>query len=268
MIRYLTPARKADFLAACAFDPVLGTRIQTLLACYGHNFRLLDCWVAYRGDSPTAALARFEGHFTVSAGDSADLEECAGFMHAVGGFHTVQGTPALCRALAGGDVSCAGAPTMQYAGRLPGGDFTLVDASPSPAQIFSVLCAADTAFAEQNRWDAWYPHVSHLLRHNLGFAALLHAPDGTPAATAGVYSLNEGYGVLAAVATAPAYRGCGYASLLVRYLAARLLAHGKTPVLACASDALSAFYERLGFVPLGQWAQYTCSATQSHLKLK
>ena len=59
--------------------------------------------------------------------------------------------------------------------------------------------------------------------------------------------------LLGAVATRKEARGNGYASKAVKALANRL--NDKSVFLFCRNDSLLAFYEKIGFVYSGKWAE-------------
>jgi ribosomal protein S18 acetylase RimI-like enzyme len=68
-------------------------------------------------------------------------------------------------------------------------------------------------------------------------------------AMAGVRMQPQGYAEISAVCTDPAYRGRGYATLLVREVAATIVADGSTPFLHAAASNTNAIrlYQALGF---------------------
>ena len=68
-------------------------------------------------------------------------------------------------------------------------------------------------------------------------------------AMAGERMRLDGFTEISAVCTHPEYRGCGYASSLVRALVRQIIARGETPFLHLYSDnaTAAALYTKLGF---------------------
>jgi predicted GNAT family acetyltransferase len=68
-------------------------------------------------------------------------------------------------------------------------------------------------------------------------------------AMAGERMRFDGFSEISAVCTHPEYRGCGYASSLVRALVRQIIARGETPFLHLYSDntTAAALYTKLGF---------------------
>ena len=72
---------------------------------------------------------------------------------------------------------------------------------------------------------------------------------GQLVAMAGERMRFDGFTEISAVCTHPEYRGCGYASSLVRALVRQIIARGETPFLHLYSDntTAAALYTKLGF---------------------
>lgn len=96
--------------------------------------------------------------------------------------------------------------------------------------------------------------VDACARRNRGLADIraLTAPDGRYAATAGVYALQPWEAYLAAVKTAPAFRGRGCAGYLVARLAQ---AYADRPVRLLCAGEMTTFYTKLGFAREGSVKQ-------------
>lgn len=88
--------------------------------------------------------------------------------------------------------------------------------------------------------------VDACARRNRGLADIraLAAPDGRYAATAGMYALQPWEAYLAAVKTAPEFRGQGCAGYLVSLLAKTYAAR---PVRLLCAEEMVGFYTKLGF---------------------
>ena len=76
----------------------------------------------------------------------------------------------------------------------------------------------------------------------------IRASDGRLAAMAGKRLQSTGFVEISAVCTLPEFRGRGYAQSLTTFLAARILATGKTPFLHVKSEnGAKVVYQKIGF---------------------
>lgn len=66
---------------------------------------------------------------------------------------------------------------------------------------------------------------------------------------ASVTGMNEKYGLIGDVFTAPSFRGKGYASALIKKCISRITEKGLVPVVYC-EEKTAAFYKNLGFTPV------------------
>lgn len=260
MISLVSGQSEADFISACGFDEIIGARMLTLLTCYGLNRDFCGLWIQMaEGGGPTAAISRFDGWLVVSASPHADLDELSAFAAAIGEYRYVEAAPFVCKAFGLGGV-CGEydeSHMMRYAsGRVFGGDYAMIDESPPLNEFFAVITAANPWIAAVTNWSGWYTHTSHLVRHGLGFAALI-GENGSPAAAGGVFTASGKLAVISCIATLPEYRGKGYASLITKYLVDKIISQGKTPALFCASDSLADYYAAFGFSHSGKWGQIT-----------
>ncbi len=76
----------------------------------------------------------------------------------------------------------------------------------------------------------------------------IRASDGRLVAMAGERLQSTGFAEISAVCTHPEFRGRGYARALVMFLAAQILAAGKTPFLHVKSEnGAKVVYQKIGF---------------------
>lgn len=251
MIALVTEKNAEDFISACGFDEMIGARMVTLLACYGFNSAFCLFWLQTDDSSDNrffAAISRFERRLTISASRSADLRELSEFAAAIGGYRYIEAAPFVCKSL---DIqgSYNEFHMMRYtSGSLFAEDYSAIDESPPLNEFYTVISTANPWLDADTDWSGWYTHTSHLIRHGLGFAALIRdSGSGSPAATGGVFTSSGKLAVISCIATLPQYRGKGYAALTTKYLADKIILQGKTPALFCASDKLADYYATLGF---------------------
>lgn len=251
MIALITDENRLDFIKACLFDEIHGARICTLNECYWPDTSILLLWLQTDDkNSPTAAVSLFSGCLTLSAAAGADIDELADFARAVGGFKSLEASAIVCKELKlGGEY--AEFNVMRYAKGRFDGELGIVCENPPVREIYDILCRADPPFGKTADFAGWYTHTSHLFRHGLGFAGLI-LKDDNPVSTGGVYAMGDNPAVISCVATLPDFRGRGYATKIIKYLANKILDTGKTPVLLCEDGRLAGYYARLGFSDEGR----------------
>ena len=250
------------FLQATSLDAILGARLYTQYQVYGLEYPAMNFWLQQNENGEaTAALSRFDGWLTVSAGERADLDELAEFARMLGGFSRLEAAPALCECLRG-DGKLDGGLMFCYKGEGFGGMHPGVHTQPALRDVYQTICAANTWFSDTTNWAGWYTHTSHLLRHRLGFCSAVQK-DGKVVSTGGVYTMGQCVAVIGGLATLPGYRGRGYAAQILHQLVDVALQQGKTPALFCAEESLVGYYSRNGFVPAGRWAEVQFAAPKT-----
>lgn len=121
--------------------------------------------------------------------------------------------------------------------------------SPYLPNVHALLSAC---FDEMAPLNAWYPDVSHRLRHNCGKIAVVL--DGeTVVSTAMTVAETDTAALLGQVATHSDYRGRGYAKTCINSLISRC--KGKSLYILPMTDYARSLYEKMGFVPDGAWAE-------------
>ncbi len=238
----------------------MGARMHTQLAVYGYDSPIATHWLAQLEDgTPTAAILRFDGWVTIIATPTVDIPELATFLQVVGEFGYIESTPFVCRQLSPffpGEYTSS--HTMTYLGEPVLQLEPHICTNPPLRQVYDLICAGSSFMANTTHWDSWYPHVSHLVRHELGTAVMLYQED-MPVVTGGIYTTSDSHGVIGSLTTLGAYRGKGYAAQITRSLIHWCQSRGLTPALYIAQDSLAEYYGKLGFSPTGQWAEIKLS---------
>ena len=121
------------------------------------------------------------------------------------------------------------------------------------ADIYDILNRA--GFVGLPDRAAWLCDVSARVKARTAMGATI-IEDGQKAACAMVLFMTGKAALIGAVATLPDFRGRGLAGHLVTTLALQMIDTGKRAELLCANNDLLAFYEDIGFEPVGFWAQY------------
>lgn len=260
MIRFVTPELAALLCEKSVQFGIFGTKIYAQYQTYGAQSGILDLWLLFDETHVTGCVSRLGGLITAACAPQADTDELAAFLRAVGG-RAVEGMlPLIERLRAGTRGELRSSRVMRQNGR---GRFAApapcgADGAPHPgerlAPVYTLLCAADPAFAAAADETGWLTELSHKTRHGLADIYILEI-ENRIVSTAGIYFKGPTRAILAGVATDPAARGRGYGRRLVEHAAAGALAQGLTPYLLTADDRLGAFYEACGFVDKGRWAR-------------
>lgn len=110
----------------------------------------------------------------------------------------------------------------------------------------------DQCFESMASLNAWYPDVSHRIRHNCAKIAVIL--DGEQVvSTAMTVAETDTAAVLGQVATHSDYRGRGYAKTCINSLISRC--KDKTLYILPMTDIAHSLYVKMGFVPDGEWAE-------------
>lgn len=116
----------------------------------------------------------------------------------------------------------------------------------------SVHALLDRCFDEMAPLNAWYPDVSHRIRHNCAKIAVILDGENV-VSTAMTVAETESAALLGQVATSSDYRGRGYAKTCINSLISRCKA--KDLYILPMTDYARSLYEKMGFIPDGDWAE-------------
>ena len=116
----------------------------------------------------------------------------------------------------------------------------------------SVHALLDQCFDEMAPLNAWYPDVSHRIRHDCAQIATILDSD-LVVSTAMTVAETEEVALLGQVATHPDFRGRGYAKTCINSLVSRC--KDKELYILPMTDYARSLYEKMGFVPEGDWAE-------------
>ncbi|WP_046734005.1 GNAT family N-acetyltransferase [Streptomyces humi] len=100
-------------------------------------------------------------------------------------------------------------------------------------------------------------------RLSYGGVTLWETPDGTPVSMAGVTPTIAGQARIAPVYTPPELRGRGYAGAVTAQVSRAALAEGVGDLLLftdLANPTSNALYQRIGYRPVADWAEYDLGA--------
>lgn len=249
MIRLVTPELESAFVHFCNTDSVFCAKIYSQYQMYGLQSGIVDFWLMFGGKTPIGILSGCGGKFTLASEQIADTSELAAFLQAAGA-KTLEAE----RSLLGGLGFLRESGLILRADAPPAPDGSPVQPVDSLTQVWELLCAADREFAGLAQYDAWLAEVSHKIRHGLAQCYIIHA-GGRLAATASLLFKNADCAVIAAVATHPDFRGCGFGRRVAGQATASAFAQGLRPAVLIRDAGLQKFYARCGYRPAGEWGE-------------
>ena len=238
---------------ACRLEPVLGGKLDTLLAVYGAGSPLCEFWVMMgEDDTPVGAMGREGGTITLALSQETDLEELAQFLPFVGGSLVEGREPWLSRLAQSLGASWESYPVLRLTGELPPKE----PASPvtSLTQVYRMLCRAQEGFEAHAPYDSWLWGFSARARLERAAAFGVFLGEELVSASS-VYYQGQGIGMIGSVATLPSQRGQGFAARTVASAAQWIEQRGNQPILLAADRGLVDFYKKLGFTPWGEAGQ-------------
>lgn len=110
----------------------------------------------------------------------------------------------------------------------------------------------DGCFDSMASLNAWYPDVSHRIRHDCAkIATILN--EKVVVSTAMTVAETDVAAVLGQVATHSEYRGKGYAKTCIKSLISRC--KDKDLYILPMTEIAHSLYANMGFVPAGEWAE-------------
>lgn len=242
MVSLITDKKELSFLPA---DPY-SARITALADTYGTGLDFALFWVQKIDDIPAAAIGRVDGNMTLCCGENADFEELSCFINAVG-YLSIIFDAKFAEKL--GITPQKTSFTVRYAGGARRFDNEILF-DYDKKEIYSLLTECGFELGDYN---AFLADVCARLNKSTASLAVKEA-DGALCACAFALFEGEKSVLLGAVATNPAARGKGYASMLVGTLAEMM--KDKTVFLFCRNDSLADFYSKTGFEVVGRWAVY------------
>lgn len=137
---------------------------------------------------------------------------------------------------------------LRYAGNR---EFPSIDVCENP-YLPSVHTLLSSCFESMASLNAWYPDVSHRIRHDCTKIAVILNGENV-VSTAMTVAETDTAAVLGQVATHSDYRGRGYAQTCINSLISRC--KDKELYILPMTDYAQSLYMKMGFVPDGDWAE-------------
>lgn len=253
MLIPVTAADVPDFLTACTYEHVFGSRARTALSAHGLGSEAVQFFLCRKGREPAAALCYADGVLTISSDERADPAPIAELAQRLQ-VHEIDTNWAQCQALQallGGQTDSSyymvyrGAPQQLDCPDIVPGD---------KRAVLDVLQRSHEYYRTHLDYDTWAADLDCRLSRGLSELYQLEA-DGTVIGTGSIVSWDDECGVIGAVAVVPEYRHRGLGNRISRFLVQRIQKCGKTPRLISGYDEVAELYRQIGFAPCGRWGE-------------
>lgn len=253
MLKKLTRQELPDFVHACTYERIFGSKAMTALQAYGLESEDNEFYLCAGPEGPAAALYLSDGVLAVSSNARADVEEIAALVRRkrVGEIDTNWPQCAALQAILGGVTESS--YYMAYAG----GPQEHADPDIRPGvlpDMFRVLRQSHAYYRAHLKFEPWTADLERKLGRGLVELYQLEL-DGKAVGTGSIASEDDECGVIAAVAVVPEYRRRGLGSRISRFLVGRIQEKGKTPRLISGYDEVAELYRKIGFVSCGRWGE-------------
>ena len=245
-----------NFLTACSYERVFGSKCRTALASYGETSSEAGFWVADDNEgNPVAALFERDEVLVVSSNGRLSIQEMASFVkeHEIKEVDCSWEECAALQTILGGRTESSFYMAYQ-GGPLQLTEGLLIDGTNRLQEVFSVLQQSHEYYTTHLKFQPWSQDL--MLKLNKGLCEVfLLEHDGKAIGTGSVISEDEAVGAIGAVAVIPAYRGKGFGSFITKYLVNHILEKGKQPVLISGYDEVAKLYRKVGFKETGRWGE-------------
>lgn len=228
---------------AMAASDECAIRIHSLKRAYGLNVP----FIRYYADGAGGLLSVMDGAGVLSA--NSNIEEWLIFVTMNPEIHHLHCSAAMGRLFMknGGWQGREGC-VLKYHGHYT---FPLASVCETPylPDVHKLLC---DCFDKMPSLNAWYPDVSHRLRHDC--AKIATVLDGEKVvSTAMTVAETDTAAIIGQVATNSYYRGRGYAETCINSLISRC--KDKSLYILPMTDIARSLYEKIGFSADGEWAE-------------
>lgn len=224
-------------------DDECAVRIYALKRAYG-----LDAsFILYYSDDCGSLMSIMDGAAIVHCVDN--VEEWAVFITMHPDIHHVHCSASFGETLANlGEWQGSTGDVLLYEGEIDTNVYN-VSENPNLMSVHSLLCQC---FPTMTSLNAWYPDVSHRLRHDCCIIATIFDGDKAVSSAMTVAETDRA-AIIGQVATNSDYRGRGYAKICIKSLISRCKAN-RLYILPM-TDIAHQIYTRMGFIPCGRWAE-------------
>ena len=253
MLIPVTAADVPDFLIACTYEHVFGSRARTALSAHGLGSEAAQFFLCRKGREPAAALCFADGVLTISSDERADpapIAELAQRLQ-VHEIDTNWAQRQALQALLGGQTDSS--YYMVYRGAPQ--QLDCPDIVPGNKRaVFDVLQRSHEYYRTHLQYDSWSADLGRRVSRGLSEVYQLEV-DGEAVGTGSVVSTDDECGVIGAVAVVPEHRHKGLGGCITRFLVQRIQAMGKTPRLVSGYDEVAGLYRQIGFAACGRWGE-------------
>ncbi len=239
MIKSVEENQLSELLSYCE-GGALGCRIAAAAIAYGTNKPFAQFWfMTDESGSITAVINRLDDGMTLFSRGVYDYEEADVFVG------MMNDTACFTRPVRPGEAATG--LVMRLAE--PEHDFAIganVQINPNIEELYSVMEVCGTSGFEVPTFESFYGDMLYRTKSGSVISAIVRNGDDAAACVAA--HLSGDSALLTVCASAPEYRGKGYASYAIKAILSKL---GDRQIYVTCFLGLEEFYEKLGFVPVG-----------------
>lgn len=257
MVRLISDGRISAALGFCSGDPI-GARVGAFLRAYRTDYDFALFWEQVTDERITAVIGKTDGNMTVCASEAADFDEISEFVKVIG-YQTLFSHSFLLNKLKIENVQ---------------GDILRLEELKEPtakAEDFAEakeLYLLGVSSGCDNSKEAYLPWLSDFTfrqKRNMLRAVGFKDENGRLVSCAATSAETKTDAIISAVATEEGYRKRGLAKDCVLSLSHILKKERKDNIyLMTKSKKLTNYYEKLGFVKIGEWGEADRSVRMSH----
>ena len=241
----------SDIMPLCQNNP-FGCRIYSLIKTYSPKLPFVDYWVQTIDDVPVSAVARLETVFILRLTKNSDMEEISSFLRVSGA------TSIICDGKYYPDVPLLNRKEglILQKNSMFNLDSNCNVESPTVKEVYDVIKSCASENFNVPPYESFALDVSHKLKSR-AIRIIGTKTDDDFDACIMTLAESEDSAVLGALATLPTARNRGYGSFLIKFLCNQLIAENKSVYLHRAKNENIEFYNNLGFINYGMWAEYS-----------
>jgi N-acetylglutamate synthase-like GNAT family acetyltransferase len=226
---------------------VFGCRIQSTAAAYGLDKPFAQFWT--QGEK--AALCKLDDVVTLDAVEGANFEEIVDFIRMTGARRVLCSSDAARKiklpVMARGEI-------MVYHNENRPDAQTVFEQNPSLREIHALLCMCATDTFLPPEFEPFYMDLSHRIRHGAATAVGIRQGQ-TMASCAICVAQTADQAIVSAVAAKPELQRKGFGRAALAALISQL--KQEQIYILRAQDENEGFYRSFGFIPSGQFIEFT-----------
>lgn len=238
------------YIDALSVKNPFGCRIKALYNTYDYSLAFVDFWVQLIDNTAVSLIARLDTAFVLRLTDKSDLDEISSFIRVSGAENVIcDGRFNLeC------NMKCVKGPIF-ISGSLMENERNLKVFTPHIKDVYNLINKCRSENFKVPSYESFALDAAHKISKNT--MRIYGTGDTELVSCIMTLAETDDGAVLGALATDPDFRRSGRGAFLIKYINNVLVKEGKSVFLHRAPDENVEFYNKLGFVKYGTWAEYS-----------